>query len=107
MELVSRLNNRVTCPDAGTPQQLAPNRTMGKFIIQALGDNATPIALGGEPDIPLFDEQREHDGPVSATATQNAPLFDPGYSLMFEGDIGSLWVDVQTAGDGVCWLRVT
>lgn len=106
MEKVPRLNNRVTCEDAGTPEFLAPSGTLGTFLIQALGDNTDKIALGGEPDIALPDEQREHEGPISAAATQNAPLFDPGYSLIFEGDLGTMWVDVRVADEGVCWLRL-
>lgn len=105
-EHVRRLNKRVTVDDAGTPKFIAPMGTMGTFIIQALGANTLPIALGGEPDISLPEDEREHKGPISAADTQNAPLFHPGHSIEWAGDLGTLWVDARVAGEGVCWLRI-
>ncbi len=101
-----RLSKRVTCPNAGTPVFLAPLGTTGTFLIQALGENTGKIALGGEPDMHIGEDDRDSDGPIAAAATQNAPLFDPGYSLIVEGDLGLWWVDVRVAGEGVCWLRM-
>lgn len=100
-----RLNKRVTAPDPGTPVQVAPLGTLGKFIIQALDNNTDKIALGGEPDISLPGDERLHLGPVSAVLTQNAPLFKAGYSIVVTGDLGHWWVDVRVANEGVCWLR--
>ncbi len=103
---LNEINKRVTAPNAGSPIQIAPNGTVGTFYVQALGDNAGKVAIGGEPDIPLPEDERLHTGPISATATQSAPLFSAGYGLWIVGDLGDFWFDVQTADDGLCWLRV-
>ncbi len=100
-----RLNKRVPTDEAGQPKQLAPLGTRGTFIIQALGNNTDKIALGGEPDLSLPDDEREHLGPISAVLTQNAPLFKAGYSIVVTGDLGHWWVDARIKGEGVCWLR--
>lgn len=102
---LAQINKRVTAPDAGTPVQIAPLGTVGTFYVQALGDNTGKIAIGGEPDISFPDDERLLAGPVAATATQSAPLFSKGYGLWIDGDLGRFWFDVQTADDGLCWLR--
>lgn len=86
--------------------QVAPLGTRGTFRLEALSDNTAPIAFGGEPHLHVGGDERDTDGPISAAATQNAPLYDAGYGLYVEGDLGLWWVDVRVSGEGACWLRV-
>ena len=98
---------RVTVSEAGRPKQLAPDGTpAGVFRVVALNTNTDKIGLGGEPDWSLADDRRLVDGPISAAATQNVPLYDPGYGRTIRGDLSKWWVDVRVANEGVCWVRI-
>ncbi len=102
-----RLQDRVPCPTANTPVQLAPMGTTGTFDVRAFDNNTDKIGFGGEPDAYVGDDERTTDGPLVGATTQNVPLYDAGYGRYVTGDLGLWWVAARVAGEGVCWFRVT
>lgn len=101
------LPKRITAPNAGRPVQLAPDGTpRGVFRVTALANNTDKVGFGGEPDDVLPEDQRLINGPISAAATQNVPLYDPGYGLTIRGDLSLWWVDVRVDDEGACWVRI-
>lgn len=102
---LKRLPKRVTCPDADSPVQVAPDGTRGTFRIVALESNTGKVGWGGQPDI-AFPEDIRETGVFVGITTQNVPLYDAGYGEIVEGDLGLYWVAARVADEGICWLRV-
>ncbi|MCH8851608.1 MAG: hypothetical protein IID41_03035 [Planctomycetes bacterium] len=102
-----RVSKRVTCPNAGTAVQIAPDKTtVGTFRVVALTSNTDKVGWGGEPDLSFTDDERVTGGPIVAAGTQNVPLFDAGYGQTIRGDLGLWWVNARVDDEGICWIRI-
>lgn len=101
-----RKSDRVTAPTVDQAFQVAPLGTTGTFRLEALNNNTGFVAFGGEPDQSFPDEQAVSAGPNASETTQNAPLYEAGYGLYVEGDLGHFWFAVSVADEGICWQRI-
>ena len=85
-------SGQITVTTAGTAVQGTDNRGM-LFAIKAHPDNADTVWVG-------------NDGADDITSSNAYPL-DPGETIIIEvANLNSLYVDADSNGDKVCWLRL-
>lgn len=87
------ISGRKTVADAGTPEAISSSSTLCYHVdVMALNTNTNPITIGAQGV--------DH-------GTQSGVRLAAGDSWTgYDFDLSSLWIDVQTNGEGVAWIAV-
>jgi hypothetical protein len=91
---MSAISGQKTVAAAGTAEALGTQSIQGPLMIKALIGNTNNVYVG-------------NDGANDVTSSNGLELAG-GDSIIFDfvGNLGSIWLDVDTNGEGVAWLML-
>jgi len=91
-------SGRKTVATGGTAEKIAASARVVSLTVVAETDNTGKVVVGGS-DV------------VAALSTRKGIPLNAGDSVAFEeheiDDLGDVWLDVETNGDGVTYVAVT
>jgi hypothetical protein len=79
---------------AGSPVVLGEGGIFGPLMVKAVPGNAGEVYIGDDGEGSVDDE--------------TGMILEAGDVVVFEyvGDLGSIYVDAENDGDGVCWIAL-
>jgi hypothetical protein len=91
---MSAISGQKTVTTAGTAEALGSQSIQGPLMVKALIANTNNVYIG-------------NDGADDITSANGLELAG-GDAVIFDwiSDLGVLWLDVDTDGEGVAWLRL-
>jgi hypothetical protein len=88
-------SGQVTVTTAGTAVQANSYRGVYSYLLRALpGNSGTNIYVG-------------NDGASDVTNANGFPLNKTGEAVRWKGALSDLYVDADTSGDKLAWLRLS
>jgi hypothetical protein len=93
--MTNLLSGRKTVAATGTAERIGASQSIEAVAVQALAANTNPVVVGGS-DV------------VAAASTRKGIYLNAGDVCSIEADdLGDIWIDAVTNGEGVTFLAST